>query len=126
MSQYSTTAPYDTAQERCDTRCRARDTARSMSCIMTQILCYDEEGGGGGGGGSCDTARVRRHCRTRPATRPDGATTRRPAHGLGAVCAQPGFRVCTLCTRLSFDSEHCSESLFGSLFMNTVHKVFKK
>ena len=54
-------------------------------------------------------------------------------HGLGAVrtrraraCAQLGFRVCTLCTQPSFDSVHCSESLFGSLFMNTVHEVFKK
>ena len=32
------------------------------------------------------------------------------------------FWVCTLCTRPNFDSVHCSESLF----MNTVHKVFKK
>ena len=25
-----------------------------------------------------------------------------------------------------FDSVYCSESLFGTLFMNTVHEVFKK
>ena len=31
-------------------------------------------------------------------------------------------KVCTWCTRLSFDSMHCSESLFGTLFMNTVHE----
>ena len=76
----------------------------------------------------------RQHDRTQPATRLDGATTRRPvraatrrcAPGLGAVCMQPGFRVCTLCTRPSFDSVHCFESLFRSLFINTVHGGFSK
>ena len=35
-------------------------------------------------------------------------------------------RVCTWCTRLSLDSVNYSESLFGTLFMSTVHEVFKK
>ena len=40
-------------------------------------------------------------------------------HGMGclrydtAVCVQAGARVGALCTRLNFDSMHCSESLFG-------------
>ena len=38
------------------------------------------------------------------------ATTRRNA---SAACAQPGPWVCALCTRPSFDSGHCFESLFG-------------
>ena len=38
------------------------------------------------------------------------------------MCAQAGPRVGALCTRLSFDSGHCFESLFGTLFMNTVHE----
>ena len=71
---------------------------------------------------------------TRPAkltTRPSSATTRLSgrhdmapsalcARGLGAVGAQVGFRVCTWCTQPSFDSVHCSESLFGTLFISTV------
>ena len=40
----------------------------------------------------------------------------------GTVCTQAGPRVGALCTRLNFDSMHCSESLFGTLFMNTVHE----
>ena len=31
-------------------------------------------------------------------------------------------RLGALCTRLSFDSVLCSESLFGILFMNNVHE----
>ena len=52
------------------------------------------------------------------------ATTRRPARGLGVVGAQVGFRVCILCTQPSLDSVHCSESLFESLFMNTIHEHY--
>ena len=52
-----------------------------------------------------------------------------------ATCAQPGPWVCahcaldlvlTQCTVLSHYLGHCSESLFGTLFMSTVHEVFKK
>ena len=43
-------------------------------------------------------------------------------HSARAVCEQAGPRVGALCTRPSFDSVHSSESLF----MNTVHEVFKK
>ena len=53
----------------------------------------------------------------------EGATTRRNAR---VACAQPRPWVCALCTRPSFDSVPYSELLFGSLFMNTVHEVFKK
>ena len=48
------------------------------------------------------------------------------AHHDTVPSARPEFRVCTLCTRPSFDSVHCSESLFESLFMNTIHEVLKK
>ena len=42
-------------------------------------------------------------------------------------CARAGWvRVCALYTRLSFDSVHCSESLFETLFMSTVYEVFQK
>ena len=78
-------------------------------CIVTQILCRD---GSGGGGGGTRRAQALRHGKTRPATWPDEATTRRPMRHYTALCSQPGFRVCTLCTRPSFDSLHCSESLF--------------
>ena len=64
-----------------------------------------------------DTAAARlRHDQARPDT----------SRSARAVCAQAGPRVGALCTRLSFDSVHCSESLFGTLFMSTVHEVFKK
>ena len=39
-----------------------------------------------------------------------------------AMCARPGFWVCALCTQPSFDSVHCLQSLFGSLFMSTTHE----
>ena len=55
------------------------------------------------------------------------------AHDMGtasAVCARPGFWVCTLCTKPSFVIVHCLGLLFGhcswTLFKNTVHKVKKK
>ena len=63
----------------------------------------------------------------------EGATTRPNTHHDTALCAQPEqsgraawVRVCTWCTQPSFDSVHCSESLFRTLFMSTVHDVFKK
>ena len=62
------------------------------------------------------TGRELRHGKARPATR----------RSARAVCAQAGPRLGALCTRLSFDSGHCSESLFGTLFMSTVHEVLKK
>ena len=81
-------------------------------------------------------------CRRRPATRRPCSTTRQrhgPRHGRGrprygrgvprhgARSVRAGWvRVYALYTRLSFDSVNYSESLFGTLFMNTVHEVFKK
>ena len=75
-----------------------------------------------------DTAGHRRDTAWEEATiRPSARTTTwRCERGLGTMCAQPGFRVCTLCTQPSLDSVHCFESLFGTLFMSTVHEVFKK
>ena len=113
--------------------------------MLRYKLCIVAWGGGGGGGGGYDTAlcrdtagpdvatrrssaRVRAMTRsgtgaTQPGRRPryDSAhtTTRRSAR---AAYAQPGPWVGALCTRLSFDSVHCFESLFGTLFMNTVHE----
>ena len=59
---------------------------------------------------------------------------RSSAHDMGtahAVCARPGFWVCTLCTQPSFNSVHCLQSLFWgncswTLFMNTVHRDLLK
>ena len=36
----------------------------------------------------------------------------RPGRSARGLCAQAGFRVCTWCNQPSFDSMHCSESLF--------------
>ena len=82
-------------------------------------------------GHACDT--VERKATTQPGEAYDTAPGV-PRHGAQrALCAPlrrsgcaAGFRVCTLCTQPSLDSGHCSESLFGSLFMNTIHEVFKK
>ena len=61
-----------------------------------------------------------------PVTRPGQAyDTARQGLRHGAVCAQVGPRVGALCTRLSFHSVHYSESLFGTLFKNTVHEISK-
>ena len=78
-----------------------------------------------------DTAGHRQDTTERGATiRPRYATTRlaqraacelpgRCACGLGAVGAQPGFRVCT---QPNLVLGHCFESLLGTLFMSTVHE----
>ena len=51
------------------------------------------------------------------------ATTRRSPRAAWAHRARSRVCwVCTWCTQSSFDSMHCSESLFGTLFMNTVHE----
>ena len=85
-------------------------------------------------GGSCDTALQRARaridtaghaCNTTgkgPRYGPARTTTRRYALDLGVVWAQGGPRVGALFTRISFDSVHCSESLFGTLFMSTIHE----
>ena len=69
----------------------------------------------------------------RPATRPaagpairrcgchDTAPSTRCARGLGAVGAQPGPLGVHLCTQPSFGLSALFQSLFGTLFMNTVH-----
>ena len=59
---------------------------------------------------------------TQPNVRHNTAPSPRPRSSARAVGAQLGFRVCILCTQPSLDSMHCSESLFGTLFMNTVHE----
>ena len=67
--------------------------------------------------------RAARHCRACAATRPSmrcDMTWPGPRHGV--MRAQAGPRVGILFTRLSFDIVHYSESLFGTLFMNTVHE----
>ena len=76
--------------------------------------------GGGGGGGGHDTVSCA------PRYSPKRATTWRRAHGLGAVGVQPGFRVCTWCTQPSFGLSALFQSLFGPLFINTIHKFFRK
>ena len=51
-----------------------------------------------------------------------GTAWARHAHGLGATCSQPRFRVYTLFTQPSFDLVHCLQSLFETLFTDTVHE----
>ena len=79
--------------------------------------------------GRGDTARAAQRV-IRPSVHRDTTTTQHlvchdtagPTH---SVCAA-WVRVCTLCTQPSLDSVHCFESLFGTLFMGTVHVVLKK
>ena len=72
------------------------------------------------------TIRPGRGATTRPSGRHDTEPSARPGRSGRAGWA----RVCTWCTQPSFDSVHCSESLFGTLFgtlfMSTVHEVLKK
>ena len=56
---------------------------------------------------------------TRPNARCDKAMCSRLERSARAACAQPRPWMCALCTQPSFDSVHCSESLF----FNTVHEV---
>ena len=73
---------------------------------------------------ACDTAEhALRHCRACVATRPGVRwDTARPGLRHGVGCEQAGPRLGALCTRLSFDSMHYFQSLFGTRFMNTVHE----
>ena len=106
-----------------------------IKCIVTR-----------GAGGKVDVSRPRprhgqpgaRHstCDTtaRPATQPAGghdkalgaATIRPRARSLSAACARRLGCGCTLCTWHVFGLSTVSESLFGPLFMNAVHKIFSK
>ena len=100
----------DTAEGAVTRRGLALDTSRSRRST-TQRLCATTQPVH-----TYDTTII--WPRRRPRYGPVRTTTRRCAHGLGAACTQPRLWVCALCTRPSFDSMHCSESLF----MNTVHE----
>ena len=92
----------------CDTTACARDTANAHCDTACDTAGYNH-----------DTALMR--ATTRPSAICHTALGAWPRRSARATCAQPGPWVCSLCTRPSFDSVHCSESLF----MNTVHEVFK-
>ena len=49
----------------------------------------------------------------------------RPGRSARAVGAQPGFKVCIWCTQPSFGLSALFQSLFGTLFMRTVHEDLK-
>ena len=125
----------DTAQQRpatwrrsATTRAAARATWRAVrvagACVAIQTLYLDWGSYDTMSGTARDTASAR--CDTARGGPQYGAS----AHQDMVPSAQPGRSVsatrvpwvCTLCTRPSFDSVHC----FESLFMNTVHEVFKK
>ena len=80
---------------------RARDTA---PCATIQCATWS--------GNGHDTAPVR------AMTRPSAALGRSGR----AVGVQSGFKVCTCCTQPSFGLSALFQSLFGPLFMNTVHE----
>ena len=95
---------------------KGSDTAHSSAC---------------GGAATLRTRHRPRYGRACVATRPgvgyDTTTTRCLVRHDTAdpACSVRAARVrwvCILCTQLSFDSGHCFESLFGVLFMNTVHE----
>ena len=91
--------------------------------------------------GGPDTAPQRAHARGdtvggafNTAPRRHNTAPTAPQHGTQcAACALPRRSartawvpwVCALCTQPSFDSVHCLQSLFGSLFMDTIHGVLK-
>ena len=99
--------------KRHDTAQRERNTApcAMIQCATWRIAHVLRQG-------AIVRAWALQHCRARPTTRCSAC----------AVCAQAGPRMGALCTRLNFDSVHCSESLLGhrsrTLFMSTVHEVF--
>ena len=102
---------HDTTQEVRDTAGRAetrrgpeRDTARQ----------HERAGS--------DTVVHRRSRQGTSATRSGRGPRYGPAWATTWRSAQPRLWVAALCTRLSFDSVHCSESLFGTLFIDTVHE----
>ena len=111
----------------CDTQ------GRNRGACATRALCRDTIFVSQAGG--CDTASVRAATRqgaltTRPGR---GATTRPSTHHDTALCAQPRrsgreawVRVCTWCTQPSFDSVHCSESLFGGTDHEHYSRGFQK
>ena len=98
------------------------DTTRSSTCMRAATRPrYVRDGPETWPTTIYNTATTRRQCAPRHgATRPAWALCTR------SVRASRVRWVCTLCTQLSFDSVHCSESLFGILFMNTIHEVLKK
>ena len=101
---------HDTAQEAHNTTGRAvtwRASALVRATTWPSIGATQPEGGGGGGGGW-------------------GHSTAQRAPRHEAMRTRPGPQVCALCTQPSLDLVHCSKSLFRSLFMNTIHEVFKK
>ena len=109
-SQRPATRRRDTA-----TSVATRDTARaqglSAGCVVIQACDT--------GGQAYDTAgQAYDTAGHKPTTLPAWAQPRPVRAGW--------VRVYTWCTQPSFDSVHYSESLFGTLFMSTVHEVLKK
>ena len=100
-------------------------------------LCCDTAGpmlGYGRAGERHGAARLR-HRRPQAATRPVlghdttplCSTIRRGARGMGAPCTQPGSVGCAPVHPTQFWTQcTVSESLFGTLFMSTVNKIFQK
>ena len=68
---------------------------------------------------ACDMAGGPGHDTARHGAR--GTTTRHLRASLGALVCSGWPRLCTWCTQPIFGLSTISESLFGTLFMNTVH-----
>ena len=132
------------AIQHCDMAAECRDTAYNTSRLLATRRAMRTAGVGSrysfciviGGSSPHGIMRARqglrhrqyvlRHGQARPRHGACAATTRLRERRARGLFAQPGPWVCALCTRPSFDLVHCYESLFGSLFMNIVHEVFKK
>ena len=125
----------DTVRDTAAIRCRSATTRATRRAeratgirVVKQIL-YRDRGA---------TTRPAAQIATQPTTRKVRAATRlegghdmapsaRRARGLGAMgpqCAQPGFLGCAHYAPNPI--LYCLQSLFGALFMNTIHRVFKK
>ena len=108
-------------------RAQGRQAVRPSG--LASEVCHDTNGcivTGGAGPVLRHSATVRHDTTQGVATSATSRATRRAIHarharGLGALRAPPGSG-CALYTRTSVDSVHCLQSLFGSLFMVTVHE----
>ena len=81
-----------------------------------------------------DIMRSVREPRAKPATRPatgydmahDNVETRLAWAQCDRLVRGGWVKVCTWCTQPNFDLVHCFQSLFGTMFMNTVHEHYSR
>ena len=94
----------------CDTPAHGHDTAQGRAVTLPLGPRYDRPRPRYGWAKACDTTPLRVS-----------------ACGLSAPCTRPGSAGCALGVPNQFLTQYTIyESLFGTLFINTVHKIFRK